>query len=140
MKIKKLLVICLVVFFSCRVEQQQRKGAVKPIQKTDSTFFCNSDSITVAFLARKKYKEALKNCKLTILDRDFVLGVYGAMGPRKLLHKHFSEEEFKSKKIVIREVIWETKDSKDFIQVWYRKDNTNWLPVETYQYSKSTQF
>lgn len=139
LKVRKILFSCLVVFFSCKVEKQ-KKSTIKSIQKIDTPFFCNSDSITVDFLVRKKYKEALKNCKFTILERNFVLGAYGVMGPRKLLHKHFSEEEYKSKKIVIKEVIWETKDSKDFIQVWYRKDNINWFPVEAYKYSKSTQF
>lgn len=132
--------IVLIVLLSCknkRIKQVKKQMLEKAI---DSTFYCNQDSITESFLLRVNYKSAIKNCRLTLLDREFTLGEYGLIGVRRHLDYFFTKEEYNSKKIIIKEVKWETKDSKDFIMVWYKKQGEQWLPFDTFKFDKFTKF
>lgn len=143
MKLTTTHIVLLVILcaFSCKKKNRNNTTeAVALVKTTDSTFYCLNDSITVSFLSRVNYKKALKNCKLTLLNREFTYGEYGLIGLRSTLENHFSKEELNKKKIIIKEVQWETKDQKDYIMVWYKKNKNNWLPIEAYRYSKSTQF
>ncbi|MDC1161805.1 hypothetical protein OAT18_00025 [Tenacibaculum sp.] len=132
----------ITLFFSfCKKKKNKVPENVKIVQSLkDTTYSCIQDSVNTKTLSRVRYSKAIKYCKLTIYDRDFILGQYGLMGARKILGNYFSDKEFNQKSIVIKEVLWETKDGEHFIRVWYQEKNNHWVPLEAYKYHKAVKF
>ncbi|MDR6968183.1 hypothetical protein J2X31_002198 [Flavobacterium arsenatis] len=77
--------------------------------------------------------------KYTVLEEEtFKLNESHYAGLREFLPHYFSMEQLKQP-ILLKEVTWETSDST-LITIWFIKKQNRWLPIETYEWKKGTEF
>lgn len=77
--------------------------------------------------------------KYTVLEEEtFKLNESHYAGLREFLPHYFSKEQLKQP-ILLKEATWETSDST-LITIWFIKKQNRWLPIETYEWEKGTEF
>ncbi|WP_197463497.1 hypothetical protein [Cochleicola gelatinilyticus] len=87
-------------------------------------------------LKQLPYPKAIKTCRTTIINREFILNEVYLGGTSSGLRRIFSEEQQKLP-IPIKFVSWEGKDG-DYIDVWYQEIENVWKPIHALKFSKST--
>ncbi|MFD0992982.1 hypothetical protein [Tenacibaculum geojense] len=133
---KILLLIISSSIISCETISIENGKMFSTKTVVDTSYNCNSDSITVNYLKKATLDQALSNCQLTINNSEFILGEYDFMEPRKDLYKYFTNKDFNKKSIVIKEITWETKNGLELIQVWYKQNKNLWKPINACRYKK----
>lgn len=135
--IKFFLFLIVISTSNCK-DKNTSKSTKNDIEIIEDIYHCEMDSLTLEYLSKTNYSEAIENCKVTIMNREFIIENINYPGLRTGLTSFFSDEELKNN-TKVKEVEWECLDG-DYIRVWYKQEDSVWFPFDIFKYGKGVHF